>query len=688
MEREMFVQLMSSYPTISKMLKSYGYEEILAQASGLLQIESRVLEQRPMGGYSKGKTSGAYRFVLLDLIKNSYQYDWLYEKLEDEKSRFVFTSLIQYRILPVQMFLERAYDGENPQYFDKEIIHCDEEEVFVDCGGFIGDTVQSYLEQGFPYKKIFVFEPEEENIEKCKEAIKDKKNIELFPYGVGETREELWLGGTGSSSSFLGETRNVEGEKGRQQIIVSLDEQLKEPVTWIKMAIEGFEIPALLGAKHHIQKETPKLTICLYHIVSDLWEIPRLIDAMNPNYEYKIRHYHKEQNWETVLYAIPKGKKKNRKKRKEDNKRQKRVVSVSPYDVGWSNIFLTKDCGLVPYLLHKNHNCESIMVGKRNGDYPYLDQYVKGLKMEFLEKNNIEECCSYIRKNAKDIDCLVLRGIYPINIYITIEYKQQNPDGLVYLALDANSAWMDRMESREPYFINFMKQCDVIATSCYALQRHLNRKWPWKIECIPNGYYPWVGEKRRPNFEQKENIILTVSRLGTEQKATDVLLEAFALIADEIPDWKLRLVGSVEEAFQPFLEQYWKKFPKLVGRIEFTGALLEKKDLYEEFQRAKIFALSSICEGGTPNVIAEAYFGGLAMAVTKIDAYEELIDNGRCGMSSPIGDPVAFSQILLTLCHSPQLRQMGENAYAYGKRRFDMEQIVARLYWMLFGEEK
>lgn len=688
MEREMFVQLMSSYPTISKMLKSYDYEEILAQASALLQIESHVLEQRPMGGYSKGKTSGAYRFVLLDLIKNSEQYDWLYEKLEDEKSRFVFTSLIQYRILPVQMFLERAYDGENPQYFDKEIIDCDEEEVFVDCGGFIGDTVQSYLEQGFPYKKIFVFEPEEENIEKCKEAIKDKKNIELFPYGVGETREELWLDGTGSSSSFLGDKVKREGREGRRQIIVSLDEQLKEPVTWIKMDVEGFEIPALLGAKHHIQKESPKLTICLYHIISDLWEIPRLIDAMNPNYEYKIRHYHKEQNWETVLYAIPKGKKKNKRKIKEGNRKKKRVVSISPLEVGWNNMQLTKDCGLIPYLLYKNHNCESIMVGEKNGDYPYLEQYVKGLQMEFLDKNNIEESCSYIRKNAKNIDCLILWGIYPISIYITMAYKQQNPNGIVYLALDANSAWMDRMEIRKPYFINFMKQCDVIATSCYTLQRHLNRKWPWKIEYIPNGYYPWVGEKKRPNFEQKENIILTVSRLGTKQKATDVLLEAFALIADQIPDWKLRLVGSVEEEFQLFLEQYWKKFPKLVERIEFTGVLLEKEALYEEFQRAKIFALSSTYEGGMPNVMAEAYFGGLAVAVTQMDAYREIIDDGKCGMSAPIGDPVAFSQILLTLCHSPQLRKMGENSYAYGKRQFDMERIVARLYWMLFGEEE
>ena len=167
-----------------------------------------------------------------------------------------------------------------------------------------------------------------------------------------------------------------------------------------------------------------------------------------------------------------------------------------------------------------------------------------------------------------------------------------------------------------------------------------------------------------------------------------MLLEAFALIADQIPDWKLRLVGSVEEEFQLFLEQYWKKFPKLVERIEFTGVLLEKEALYEEFQRAKIFALSSTYEGGMPNDMAEAYFGGLAVAVTQMDAYREIIDDGKCGMSAPIGDPVAFSQILLTLCHSPQLRKMGENSYAYGKRQFDMERIVARLYWMLFGEEE
>ena len=680
----MFIQLMSSYPTISKMLKSYRYEDILIKASELLQIEPHVLEQYPMGGYSKGKTSGAYRFVVFDLIKNIEHYDWLYERLEDDKSRLIFTSLIQYRLLPAKTFLERAYDEEYAQYFDKELIECDENEVFVDCGGFIGDTVQSYIEQGFQYKKIFVFEPEEENIEKCKETMQNKDNIELFPYGVGEKREELWLDGTGSSSSFLGE-KKIGGVYGKRQIIVSLDEEIKEPVTWIKMDVEGFEIPALLGAKHHIQNESPKLTICLYHIVSDMWEIPRLIDTINPNYEYSIRHHHKEQNWETVLYAIPK---KDKETIEETNTKKKRVVTICPLDVGWSNLALTKDCGLIPYLLYKNHNCESIMVGEKNGEYPYLDTYVKGLQMEFLKRNDIEESCAYIRKHAKEIDCLILWGIYPINIYTTIEYKKYNPEGIVYLALDANSAWMDRMQISESYFTEFMKQCDVIATSCYTLQRHLNQKWPWKIEYIPNGYYPWIGEKKKPNFEEKENIILTVARLGTEQKATDLLLEAFALIAEQIPEWKLRLVGSIEKEFQPFLEQYSKKFPKLIERVEFVGVLTDRKVLYKEYEKAKIFALPSIYEGGIPNVMAEAYLGGLAIAVTEMDAYKEIIDNGRCGVHAPIGDTIKFAQALLGLCQNPNLQKMGEQSYYHGRKQFDMERIVARLHWMIFESKR
>ena len=48
-----------------------------------------------------------------------------------------------------------------------------------------------------------------------------------------------------------------------------------------------------------------KLVICTYHIVSDMWEIPKLIDTIRPGYRFFLRHYELTQNWETVIYAIP-----------------------------------------------------------------------------------------------------------------------------------------------------------------------------------------------------------------------------------------------------------------------------------------------------------------------------------------------------------------------------------------------
>ena len=98
MEQQDFLDALNDYASISSMLKTHSYEEILAAASSVGQLTPEELEQYPMGGYSKGRTSGAYHFVLLDLLKNVEHYDWLYSRLEDEVSRRTFNSLMAYRL--------------------------------------------------------------------------------------------------------------------------------------------------------------------------------------------------------------------------------------------------------------------------------------------------------------------------------------------------------------------------------------------------------------------------------------------------------------------------------------------------------------------------------------------------------------------------------------------------------------
>lgn len=684
MKTEFFFSHINSYQGISAMVRECSYEEIAGKVASILKADVSSLEQYLMGGYSKGKRSGAYQYVLRDFIQNIDYYDWVFTRLADEESKRVFTNLIQFRLVPDMQFIEAAFDPDHHQYFDKNIVSCGPDEVFVDCGGFIGDTTEDFIKQYKTYKKIYVYEPSGDNIVSCKENLKQYRNVEVRQCGVGEKEERLAISGSGSPSSFVGAG---EGKEESDTIaIISLDSSIEEKVTFIKMDIEGFEIPAIIGAKKHIKEDSPKLAICTYHIISDMWEIPKLIDSINPNYEFYFRHYMKTQNWETVLYAIP--------KKTEDAVIEqpleseeilpKRIVAMAPYSRGWSNVELIKDCGLIPYLLYKNHGHEVIMVGADGKDYTN-QKYIEGVKLEFLPDGEEQTKLAYMAENAKQIDCLILRGCYPSNFNVAGIYKKFNPAGRIYVGLDANSHWMDRIIWTDEAFSAFMDCCDVIATSCTAMQRHLNEKWPWKIERIFNGFYSFGRGEIQPDFNQKENTILTVSRLGTEQKMTNMLMEAFAMIAPELPDWKLHLVGTVEKGFEEYIKQYFKTFPELKDRCIFTGPIQDRDALFEEYLRAKIFALPSSFEGGTPNVIAEALNAGCAIAITKIDAYEDAIDGGKCGMACELFDTEGFARILLSLCTHEQLRKLSARAYEHGSVNFNMEHITARLNEMLFG---
>lgn len=365
---------------------------------------------------------------------------------------------------------------------------------------------------------------------------------------------------------------------------------------------------------------------------------------------------------------------------------KKRIVAMAPYERGWSNVEYLKDCGLIPYLLYKNHNCDVTFVGAKTEEWPYLEKYLKGVKTEILLSGTVDSKKEYIAKRAKEIDCLILRGPYNSNFEIAILYKNLNPNGKIYVGLDASSYWMDWIKWKTPIFQAFMNSCDVLATSCTAMQMHLNQKWPWKIEHIPNGSYNFETQTTIPSFSQKENYILTVSRLGTTQKANHVMLDAFALIANKIPKWQFYLVGTIETNFQNYIDNYLKKHPDLRERVHFTGAIQDKLQLKDMYLKSKIFALSSIQEGGTPNVIGEALSSACVIAVTKIDAWEEAINYGKCGCACDVDDIDGFAKILYSLCTDNDLEKKSNEAYYYSQNEMSMEKAVARLYFMLFGE--
>ena len=368
--------------------------------------------------------------------------------------------------------------------------------------------------------------------------------------------------------------------------------------------------------------------------------------------------------------------------------KKRRGVYTLPAYAGWTNQQLTKNCGLVPYLFHKYYGFHAVMAGAKIEDsYPYM-KYVSGMDVEFLPDGELSTKLDYIDAHAEDMDLLILHGYYPNYEAMVKRYREHRPDGKIYLERDLNSWLADRTSWRMPNVAALLDACDVIGVAGRSMQRYIARKCPYKIEFIPNGFYNFADTDYTPDFAAKENIILTVGRIGLPEKNNDLLLEAFDTVADELPDWSLRVVGGIEAPFRPYVESYFARFPALRERVSFTGLITDRNRLAEEYKRAKIFVLTSIKEGGTPNVIAEALSAGDYIVTSSIDAAADAVDEGRCGEVFPIADRERLANVLAGLTRNPgRIAQGGHHAVEYAGDVFDYGVIVRRLYYLLYGED-
>ena len=196
-----------------------------------------------------------------------------------------------------QNYYEDVCQGD--QYFQDDLIHFSEESVLVDCGAYIGDTLEDFLRRGLPFRKYIAYELNRKNYDMLLDNMKKVHGgVELVAYncGVGERNEQIYYDDVVSASSVS--STGIPGE------IVRMDDHLKgEAVSFIKMDIEGAEMGALRGAEEMIRCRRPDLAICVYHSLSDLFEIPLYIHSLVPEYRLYLRH-HTPVFCETVCYAV------------------------------------------------------------------------------------------------------------------------------------------------------------------------------------------------------------------------------------------------------------------------------------------------------------------------------------------------------------------------------------------------
>ena len=141
------------------------------------------------------------------------ELELVYNMLDDERSRHVFVNLLNYRLGHDGNLLEQASDPCERQYFDSGLIHFADDDVFVDCGSFIGDTVDAYL--GFNdghYGKVYAIEADCKNFGFIASRYMDNSRIKCINRGVWYEKAELCFDpASNSGGSVVFEDTTVTG---------------------------------------------------------------------------------------------------------------------------------------------------------------------------------------------------------------------------------------------------------------------------------------------------------------------------------------------------------------------------------------------------------------------------------------------------------------------------------------------
>jgi FkbM family methyltransferase len=249
-------------------------------------------------------------------IKNHInEIENVYNLLEDTLSKQVLVNIINYKLNRDVAYTKSIKSKK--MYFEPDIISLTNDEIFVDTGAFIGDTVQQFITfqseqtKNTHYKKIIALEPDSENFTKLENRIKENnwQNIFCYKNGAWNERKNLTFSeGLDCGSTICRENCNTHSQVISRVTTIetnTLDNIIGEDkATFIKMDIEGAELNAIQGCASVLVRDKPKLAISVYHKKEDIYDIPLLLKQLVPSYHFYLRHY-TDTAADTVLYAIP-----------------------------------------------------------------------------------------------------------------------------------------------------------------------------------------------------------------------------------------------------------------------------------------------------------------------------------------------------------------------------------------------
>ena len=249
--------------------------------------------------------------------------------LLDPVSREIYHRLLAIRATPCGADAS-LYAGES--YFGiPEFCRSSATDVILDCGAYVGDSAERFIWRMEQFKKYIALEPDADNFQAMQKRFRRLNEEWNFPEGklvamhcgVDETTRlsnvRSGVGGLGSvidnspsdgavqlwaidDLAFPGIDAAVQSHLGADRAMRASPGAEPLRIDFIKADIESYEYRMLCGARRTVRECAPRLAVCIYHNIVDMYSIPLLVHQMNPAYRLAVRH-HSYGYEETVLYA-------------------------------------------------------------------------------------------------------------------------------------------------------------------------------------------------------------------------------------------------------------------------------------------------------------------------------------------------------------------------------------------------
>ena len=296
-DTKIYISILQHSKKIERELQNKGFTNVINFTQAICELPN-ILELIADRGYL-WLVKDTNRMINEDKLQK------LHSLLKDDISKNILTNIIMLRkTLDTQYYIK----PKDTEYFPSDIpITKNLTSInFIDCGAYTGDTIEELMQQNIKINTALSFEPDTKNLTRLQNRLSvlrakhSQTNFFIYPAGVYSKNNILKFSNSGIDSSA-----SFDSNSDIEVPVIALDSViLNANPNFIKMDIEGAETEALIGATKTIKKYKPNLAICLYHKPEDLWEIPLLIQEIEPSYDMYIR-VHEDMCLSTVLYCIP-----------------------------------------------------------------------------------------------------------------------------------------------------------------------------------------------------------------------------------------------------------------------------------------------------------------------------------------------------------------------------------------------